>query len=162
MDVLSISIILFCVMEIGNVFILYFMPDSRLGNGVAVFDSWRDAKKDNALDLFVHYMAYWVAGVKLIFIFLLVVVLFTGTEATKMWAVIAMILSIASYFWKLHPIIKKLDEMNKITPKGYSKVLGAMISGFLYVCNSISDIFNITVGSYYIIWLNGFFTNFNF
>lgn len=131
MDILSISIIIFCVMELGNVLILYFMPDSKLGNGVAVFDSWRDVKKDESLDLFPHYMAYWVAGVKLIFIFLLMVVLFTGTEVTKMWAVIAMILSIATYFWKLHPIIKKLDRMNKITPKGYSKILGFMIIGFL-------------------------------
>lgn len=131
MDILSVAIIIFCIMELGNVLILYFMPDSKLGNGVAVFDSWRDVKKDNALDLFAHYMAYRVAGVKLIFIFLLLVVLFTGTELTKMWAVIAMILSIATYFWKLHPIIKKLDKMNKITPKGYSKILGLMISGFL-------------------------------
>lgn len=131
MDILSISIIIFCVMELGNVLILYFMPDSKLGNGVAVFDSWRDVKKDASLDLFTHYMAYWVAGVKLIFIFLLMVVLFTGTEVTRMWAVIAMILSIATYFWKLHPIIKKLDNMNKITPKGYSKILGYMITGFL-------------------------------
>lgn len=131
MDILSISIIIFCIMELGNVLILYFMPDSRLGNGVAVFNSWQDVKKDKALDLFAHYMAYWVAGVKLIFIFLLIVVLFTGTELTKIWAVIAMILSIATYFWKLHPIIKELDNMNKITPKGYSKTLGLMISGFL-------------------------------
>ena len=51
-------------------------------------------------------MAYWVAGVKLIFIFLLIVVLLTGTEITRVWAVVAMILSIATYFWRLHPIIK--------------------------------------------------------
>lgn len=51
-------------------------------------------------------MAYWVAGVKLIFIFLLLVVLLTGNETTKIWAVVAMIISIATYFWKLHPIIK--------------------------------------------------------
>lgn len=55
---------------IGNVLILYFMPDSKMGNGVAVFDSWHDVKKDEVLDMFAHYMAYWVAGVKLIFIFL--------------------------------------------------------------------------------------------
>ena len=131
MDILSVSIIIFCIMEFGNVIILYFMPDSRLGNGVAVFDSWNDVKKDKSLDLFAHYMVYWVAGVKLIFIFLLLVVLITGTELTRVWAVIVMILSIATYFWKLHPIIKQLDKMGKITPKGYSKILGLMISGFL-------------------------------
>lgn len=131
MDILSIAIIIFCIMETANVLILYFTPDSRLGNGVAVFDSWNDCKQDEAMNLFSHYMAYWVAGVKLIFIFLLLVVLFTGNELTKVWAVVAMILSIATYFWRLHPIIKKLDSMGKITPRGYSKTLGMMISGFL-------------------------------
>ena len=131
MDILSIAIIIFCIMELGNVLILYFMPDSRLGNGVAVFDSWNDVKEDKALNLFSHYIAYWVAGVKLIFIFLLIVVLLTGTEITRVWAVVAMILSIATYFWRLHPIIKELDKMGKITPKGYSKTLGLMIMGFL-------------------------------
>ena len=131
MDILSIAIIIFCIMELGNVLILYFMPDSRLGNGVAVFDSWNDVKEDKALNLFSHYIAYWVAGVKLIFIFLLIVVLLTGTEITRVWAVVAMILSIATYFWCLHPIIKELDKMGKITPKGYSKTLGLMITEFL-------------------------------
>lgn len=44
MDILSVAIIVFCIMELRNVLILYFMPDSRLGNGVAVFDNWFDAK----------------------------------------------------------------------------------------------------------------------
>ena len=129
--ILDIAIIIFCIMELGNVLILYFKPDSKLGNGVAVFDAWKDVKEDKNLDLFAHYMAYWVAGVKLIFIFLLLVVLLTGNETTKIWAVVAMIISIATYFWKLHPIIKELDSLNKISPKGYSKTLGLMISGFL-------------------------------
>lgn len=129
--ILDIAIIIFCIMELGNVLILYFKPDSKLGNGVAVFDAWKDVKEDKNLDLFAHYVAYLVAGVKLIFIFLLLVVLLTGNETTKIWAVVAMIISIATYFWKLHPIIKKLDSLNKISPKGYSKTLGLMISGFL-------------------------------
>lgn len=131
MDILSIAIIVFCIMELGNVLILYFMPDSKLGNGVAVFDNWRDAKEEPSRELFARYMAYWVAGVKLIFIFLLVVILLTGTETTRVWAVVAMILSIATYFWRLHPIIKRLDKMGKISPKGYSKALGMMIGGFM-------------------------------
>lgn len=131
MDILTVAIIIFCIMEAGNVLILYFMPDSRLGNGVAVFDSWTDAKDDPSMDLFAHYMAYWVAGVKLIFIFLLGVIAAIGSVKTKEWAVAAMILSIATYFWKLHPIIRKLDSMNKITPRGYSRTLGLMIGGFM-------------------------------
>ena len=133
MYILSISIMIFCILEIANVLILYFMPDSKLGNGVAIFDSWNTAKTDEPMKLFAHYMAYWVAGTKLIFIVLLTVVLLTGTEATKMWAVVAMILSIATYFWKLHPIIIKLDNLGEITPKGYSKTLGIMIGGFLFM-----------------------------
>lgn len=93
MDILSVAIIVFCIMELGNVLILYFMPDSKLGNGVAVFDNWFDAKQDENESMFAHYMAYWVAGVKLIFIFLLLVILFTGTELTKLYGVVAMILS---------------------------------------------------------------------
>lgn len=58
MDILSISIIIFCMMKLASVIILYFNPDSKLGNGVAVFDSWRELKKDEILDLFAHYMVY--------------------------------------------------------------------------------------------------------
>lgn len=141
MDILSVAIVIFCIMETGNVLILYFKPDKRLGNGVAIFDSWHDAKEDLPMELFAHYMAYWVAGVKVIFIFLLLVVLFTGEELTKAWAILAMIISIASYFWKLHPIIKKLDAMGKITPQGYSKKLGMMISGFLIMFTSALAIY---------------------
>ena len=77
------------------------------------------------------YLVNWVAGVKLIFIFLLAVILVTGTEAVRIGAVVSMILSIATYFWRLHPTIKKLDAMGCITPKGYSKALGWMIAGFM-------------------------------
>lgn len=48
--ILDIAIIIFCIMELGNVLILYFKPDSKLGNGVAVFDAWRDVKEDKNLD----------------------------------------------------------------------------------------------------------------
>lgn len=57
--------------------------------------------------------------------------LLAGNEQVRIWAVVAMILSIATYFWWLHPIIKKLDAMGEITPAGYSKGLGWMIGGFL-------------------------------
>lgn len=39
MSILSLSIIVFCIMELGNILILYFKPDSKLGNGVAVFNA---------------------------------------------------------------------------------------------------------------------------
>lgn len=131
MDILSIAIVLFIILESLNVLILYFKPDFHYGNGVAVFNAWETSKRDPAEHLFAKYMTYWVAGTKLIFIVLLLVILLTGTEVTKLYAVMAMIVSIATYFWKLHPIIKQLDAMDKITPKGYSKTLGRMIAGFM-------------------------------
>lgn len=131
MTILSVAITVFIIMESLNVIILYFAPDSRKGNGVAAFNAWEDSKKDLSEHLFAQYMTYWVAGAKLIFIVLLLVVLLTGTQMTMLFSVIAMILSIATYFWKLHPIIKQLDALGKITPKGYSKTLGLMITGFL-------------------------------
>lgn len=131
MNSLDISIIIFIVLESLNVFILYFKPDCKLGNGVAVFKTFEDSKKDEITHLFISYLVNWVAGVKLIFIVLLIVILLYGNEATKIGAVIAMIISISSYFFRLGPIIKKLDNKNYIEPKGYSKYLNAMIIGFM-------------------------------
>lgn len=131
MNILDIAITLFIILESANVYILYFAPSSKYGNGVAVFNEWEKSKQDVNTHLFSKYMINWVAGTKLIFIVLLLVILLTGGETTKLYAVFAMILSIATYFWKLHPIIKELDDNDEITPKGYSKVLGYMIAGFL-------------------------------
>lgn len=130
MSILSIAILVFIIMESANVAILYFWPDSRLGNGVGVFNAFHSSESEEQ-KLFSSYLVNWVAGVKLIFIFLLAVILIIGTEQVKLWAVVAMIFSIATYFWRLHPTIKKLDAMGCITPKGYSKALGWMIAGFM-------------------------------
>ena len=131
MTILNIAITIFIIMEFSNVIILYFAPDSKLGNGVAIFNFWFKAKDDKSSELFAKYMANWVAGTKLIFIVLLIVILFTGSELTKLLAVLVMILSIATYYFRLNPIIKKLDSMNEITPKGYSKTLFLMITAFI-------------------------------
>ena len=130
MSILSIAILVFIVMESANVAILYIWPGSRLGNGVGVFNAFHNSESTEQR-LFSAYLVNWVAGVKLIFLFLLAVILIVGTEQVKMWAVVAMILSIGTYFWRLHPIIRKLDAMGCITPMGYSKALGWMIAGFM-------------------------------
>lgn len=130
MDILSIAILLFIIMESANVAILYFRPGSQIGNGVGVFNAFHNSESEEQ-NLFTSYLVNWVAGVKLIFIFLLAVILVTGTEAVRIGAVVAMILSIATYFWRLHPTIKKLDAMGCITPRGYSRALGWMIAGFM-------------------------------
>ncbi|MFI3238442.1 MAG: hypothetical protein R3Y47_10525 [Lachnospiraceae bacterium] len=141
MTILDYAILLFVLMETGNICILYFAPDSKLGNGVAVFDEWGASKEKEETHLFAKYMTNWVANVKLIFIVLLLVIVFTGNELTKIFGVVSLILSIAAYFWKLHPIIKRLDELGHITPKGYSKALFWMISGFVIMFSAALSIY---------------------
>lgn len=134
MQILNIAITLFIIMEAINVTILYFIPSTKVGNGVGVFNSLQELEQQDQSPHhydFAKYLINWVAGCKLIFLVLLIVVLFTGSELTKMWTVVAMILSIASYYWRLHPIITKLDRDGHITPKGYSKALFGMITGFM-------------------------------
>lgn len=131
MNILDIAMIIFIVMETTNISILYFAPDSKLGNGVAVFNGWDKLKRDENEHLFVKYLVNWVAGTKLIFIVLLLVILVWGNEPTKIAANVAMILSISSYFFRLHPIMKKLDKNGEVTPKGYSKALDLMIISFM-------------------------------
>ncbi len=133
MNLLDIAIIIFVLMETANVWILYFAPNSRRGNGVAIFNHWEKTKEDEDTHLFLSYMVNWVAGTKLIFIMLLLVVLLTANETTKILSVSVMIISISTYYWRLHPIIKRLDQKGHITPNGYSKKLGLMIAGFIFM-----------------------------
>ncbi len=131
MNIISIGITIFIILESLNVLTLYFYPGSQMGNGLGVFNAWEKSKKDPEMHQFVQYLVFWVAGTKLIFISLLVVILFTAPESTQLLTTVAMIASISSFYWRLHPIIKKLDAEGHITPTGYSKTLGIMITGFI-------------------------------
>jgi hypothetical protein len=131
MDILSATIIVFVVIETLNVGILYFRPGSRLGNGIGVFNAYRKSEADPGTHDLVRYLVNWVAGTKLIVLALLVVILVTGSQTTKAYAVVALILSILSFFWRLFPAIVRLDRASQITPKGYSRTLGLMIGCFV-------------------------------
>jgi hypothetical protein len=48
-------------------------------------------------------------------------------------AVAALVLTVATFYWRLNPLIRKMDAEGWITPKGYSETLGLMIGGFLAV-----------------------------
>lgn len=133
MDILSIVIGLFLVLETSNVFMLYFIPQTKKGNGLGVFNAYEKSKGDPEIHALVTYLINWVAGTKLIFIALLLVIIFTGNPTTKLYSIIALILSITTFFWKLYPIIKKMDNEQQISPKGYSKTLAYMILGFLFL-----------------------------
>jgi flagellar biosynthesis protein FlhB len=131
MNLLQIGISVFCFIEVLNITILYFMPNSKIGNGVGVFDSYHESVKDPRTSEFVKYLVNWVAGAKLIFIMVGMVVVIFGNYNTQLYTVIALIISILSFYWKLFPAIKRLDKKGEISPKGYSKTLNLMILAFI-------------------------------
>lgn len=131
MDGLSIAMLLFIILESLNVIILYKFPNSTKGNGVGVFNAYDKSGFDPEIRDFVRYLINWIAGTKLIFILLLVVIIITGTLVTKVLSLLALIMSISTFFWKLFPIIKRIDQNGQLSPNGYSKTLGTMIASFL-------------------------------
>jgi hypothetical protein len=46
-------------------------------------------------------------------------------------ASVAMVPAIATFYWRLFPIVRRLDRNGQVEPTGYSSVLGWMIAGFL-------------------------------
>ncbi len=131
MNILEIGILVFIVIETLNILMLYFAPGMKIGNAIGVFNAWHKAQEDENLKAFVHYMAAWVAGAKLIFILVGAVVIIWGNIETQLATAAALVLSIASFFWRLFPAIKKMDKNGQIDPKGYSKTLLAMIVAFI-------------------------------
>ena len=129
MSILSIAIGIFIVLESLNILTLYFNPGTQLGNGVGVFNAWEKSKSDPEIHQFGRYLVYWVAGTKLIFVALLLVILFTTGESTKLLTAVALIATISSFFWRLFPIIRSVDQAGQITPSGYSRTLAVMIAG---------------------------------
>ena len=128
---LKIAILIFVLLEIGNIGILYFLPDSKLANAMGYFKAWEKSKSDPDVHEMVKYLVNWVAGTKLIFILLLIVFLIQGDAQTLPVVGVAMTLSIATFFWRLFPSMKDMDQKGQIDPKGYSRTLLLMIVGMV-------------------------------
>ncbi len=120
---------------------LYFFPGSKYANSVGVFKAWEKSKGDPEIHHFVKYLVNWVAGTKLIFILLLIVILYTAGEQTLIFSSVALIIAIASFFWRLFPLIRRMDRDDQIDPKNYSAVLGWMILAFVLVFLTATIIF---------------------
>jgi hypothetical protein len=131
MIILKIVIGIFVLLEIGNVVILYMMPDSKLANAMGYFKAWEKSKSDPAVHDMAKYLVNWVAGTKLIFILLLIIFLIRGDAQTLPIVGVAMVISIGTFFWRLFPSIKNMDNRDQIEPKGYSKTLFGMIVGMV-------------------------------
>lgn len=133
MNLLTIVTIGFLILESTNVIALYFFPGTKYANAIGVFKAWEKSKADPEIHDFVKYLVNWVAGTKLIFISLLIVILIIADDRTLVFAGIALVISIASFFWRLFPLIRKMDKAGQIEPEKYSAVLGWMIGAFILV-----------------------------
>ena len=131
MNLIKIFTIGFLTLEATNVIALYFFPETKYANSIGVFKAWEKSKKDPEIHNFVKYLVNWVAGTKLIFILLLIVIVFTVDDQAMIHTGVALAVSIASFFWRLFPLIRKMDSEDQIEPKNYSTALGWMISVFI-------------------------------
>jgi len=131
LNAITIVTIAFLIMEASNIITLYFFPGSKFANGVGVFKAWEKSKQDPELHDFVSYLVNWVAGTKLIIILLLIAILLTTRGQSLVFTGIAMAVSIASFFWRLFPLIRKMDRNGQIEPRNYSIILGVMILTFV-------------------------------
>jgi hypothetical protein len=133
MILFRIIYICFLIIESANVIALYFFPESKFANAVGVFNAWEKSKSDPEIHNFVKYLVNWIAGTKLIFIMLSIVILVTANYQTLILTGIVLVISIASFFWRLFPLIRKMDRGGQITPRNYSTILGWMISAFILI-----------------------------
>ena len=133
MSLVVIAIALFMMLEIGNIFMLYFKKDSTMANGIGSFKAWEKTKSDPAVNDFAKYLINWVAGTKIFFLSLLTVIVIFGPPELHHWVLLAMVISIATFYVGLFPLARKMDREDMIIPKGYSKTLGGMITIFIIV-----------------------------
>ena len=133
MNAIRIVIIGFIVLETTNVIALYFFPGSKYANSVGIFKAWERSKAEPEMHDFVKYLVNWVAGTKVIFLLLLVVILVIADVRGLFYTGVVMVLSISLFFWRLYPLVRQMDRDDEIQPRNYSTILGLMISVFVVV-----------------------------
>ena len=89
------------------------------------------SKEDIEIHDLVKYLVNWVAGTKLIFILLLFLILMTADEQTLIYSSAVLAGTISVFFWRLFPLIRKMDLNGQIIPNNYSFFLGGMILVFV-------------------------------
>jgi len=129
--IIKIILLVFILLELSNVVTLYFFPGSKRANGVGVFTAWENSKQFPEIHDFMRYLVNWVAGVKLIFLFLLgLIVVFADLNLQRL-SLIALGFATITFFWRLFPLVRKMDREGQIQPKNYSLTLGGMILGMV-------------------------------
>jgi hypothetical protein len=121
----------FLFLEISSVLTLYFFPGSKLANGMGVFKAWEKSKGDKEIHDLVKYLVNWVAGTKLIFIGLLILILLTAEDQILLYTSAVLAGTISVFYWRLFPLIRNIDRDGQLDPKNYSVLLGIMILVFV-------------------------------
>ena len=133
MSLIQIVILIFVFLELSNVLMLYFSPGSKNANAVGVFTAWEKSKQYPEIHDFIRYLFYWLAGVKLIFILLLVMLILFADAEIQRFSLMILAVATATFYWRLFPLIRKMDKSGEIKPKNYSIVLGIMIFAFIVI-----------------------------
>jgi len=127
----KIVILAFVLLETSNVLALYFAPGSKRANAVGMFTAWETSKQYPEIHEFVRYLVYWVAGAKLIFLLLLTGIALLGDLNQQRLSLLALAVGTLSFYWRLFPLIRKLDRAGQIEPRNYSTTLGIMIAALI-------------------------------
>ncbi len=133
MTIIEIVIISFVLLELSNILMLYFASGSKKANAVGIFTAWEKSKQYPEIHNFIKYLVYWIAGSKLIFILLLIVIIIFATPEVQRISLVALTVATMSFYWRLFPLIRNMDQRGEIEPKNYSIILGIMIFLFIAV-----------------------------
>ena len=131
MTFLTIVVIGFLLLEISNVFILFFMPDSRFVHGMGMFPAWEKSKAHPDIHNLMKYLVIWVAGSKLVLIGLLILVLVWGDARLLTFAGFALALSMLPFYVGLFPAMRTIDNADGVEPKGFSARLAFSITSLI-------------------------------
>lgn len=123
----KIVLLVFIFLELSNVLALYFTPGTKRANAVGVFSAWEKSKQIPEVHDFIRYLVYWVAGAKLIFLLLLIVILLFGDISLQRYSLLALAVGTVSFYWRMFPLIRSMDRHGQIEPPNYSARLGVMI-----------------------------------
>jgi hypothetical protein len=125
--VIKIVLLAFILLETSNVLALYFFPGSKRANAVGVFTAWEKSRQYPEIHDLMRYLVYWVAGAKLIFLFLLGLIVVYADLNLQRLSLVALGLATLTFYWRLFPLARKMDREGQIQPPKYSLVLGGMI-----------------------------------
>lgn len=129
MTALQVTLLVFAGIEALSVLELYFLKDRCMFNGIAMFSGWEISKEVPEVHGMVCYLVNWVAGMKLIVVGLLVVLALTALTQTLLMVGLALFVAVASFFWRMFPLVSKFDAHGFIQPKGRAKTMGLMVAG---------------------------------